>query len=93
MVKRPWLPDSSLGGAARDSAIAAALGGGTRAQVGAVSGGHQQVMDFRDINAKLPLARLAHPDEDAARIEVDAGVVEAADNLLAAELDVVTLRR
>ena len=70
MVKRPWSPDSTLGGAARDSAIAGALGGGTRVQVVAVAGGYQQVMDFRDINAELPLVRLAHPDEEAARIEV-----------------------
>ena len=70
MVKRPWSPDSTLSEAAQDSAIAEALAGGTRAHVVVAEGGHQQVMDFRDISGEFPLARLAHPDEDAARIEV-----------------------
>lgn len=70
MVKRPWTPDSALSAAGRDSAIAQALGGGTRAHVVVAEGGHQQVMDFRDMTGRFPLVRLAHPDEDAARIEV-----------------------
>ena len=69
MVKRPWTADNTLAQPARDSAVAAALGGATRANVVVAEGGHQQVMDFRQIDGRFPLVRLAHPDEEK-RIEV-----------------------
>ncbi len=63
-VRSPWSPDSALRGAARDSAIASALNGNERAVVlRATSGeGWQGVQEFADINARLPLVRVAHPD-------------------------------
>jgi translocation and assembly module TamB len=70
VVRIPWEPDSGLTPAARDSAIADALGGGTRAQVVRAPGGFQQVSEFRDIDARLPLLRLADPAYEARRAEV-----------------------
>lgn len=70
-VRAPWNPDASLGGAARDSAVTVALTGKSRTTVVRVAGGLQQVQEFRNIEAKLPLVRVAHPDFRSRRIEVD----------------------
>ncbi|MGH7663192.1 MAG: hypothetical protein ACRENI_02680, partial [Gemmatimonadaceae bacterium] len=77
-VRRAWTPGDELSGAARDSAIAEALGDDGRSNVVRADGGFQQVMDFRSIDAQFPLLRLAHPDYDSRRIEVAALAMVAA---------------
>ncbi|HEY9515352.1 MAG TPA: translocation/assembly module TamB domain-containing protein, partial [Gemmatimonadaceae bacterium] len=62
IVRTPWSPSDTLSDAQRDSAVRVALGGETRAHVVQVSGGYQSVMDFQNIQAALPHARLADPD-------------------------------
>lgn len=72
MVRIPWRPDTTLGAADRDSSARAALAGESRTVViRHAGGGLQQVQDFQSINARLPLVRIAHPDERTRRIEVD----------------------
>ena len=63
LVRTPWHPDSTLPAAAQDSAVRVALGGTSRANVIRVADGYQKVMDFREIDARFPLVRLADPDE------------------------------
>jgi translocation and assembly module TamB len=70
LVRRPWAPSDSLSAAARDSVAAVAVGGGSRANVVAVPGGYQAISDFRQIDATLPLFRLAHPDFRERRADV-----------------------
>ena len=70
MVRTPWSPETELTPAQRDSAVAAAVAGGGRLHVVRAEDGRlEEVMDFRQIDAGLPLVRLAHPDHDAGRIE------------------------
>lgn len=73
-VLRPWAPDSALAPAQRDSAVRAALAGATRVHVVPAPGGRgwQSVMDFRDIDARLPLVRLADPDYPARLVRIAA---------------------
>ena len=70
-VRMPWVPDSTLAGAARDSAVTAALAQGSRARVESVPGGYQTVYEFDELDAYLPLLRIADPDfeEQEYRIE------------------------
>jgi translocation and assembly module TamB len=70
IVRLPWEPDTALAGAARDSAVALALSTASRANVVEVPGGYQQVYEFRELSARLPLMRVADPDEPASRFEV-----------------------
>jgi hypothetical protein len=78
LVRTPWRPDSLLRGAARDSAVTAALRGAERTVVvRRADGGLQQIQDFRDIHARLPLVRVADPEQPAKRIEVDSLHVDA----------------
>jgi hypothetical protein len=60
VYRRPWHPDTTLTADRRDSAIAAALGGKSRSRVERVPGGFQRIVEYRDIDARLPAVRLAH---------------------------------
>jgi translocation and assembly module TamB len=70
IVRLPWEPDTALAGAARDSAVAAALSADARANVVPAQGGWQTVYDFQRLTAHFPLLRIADPDEAARRFEV-----------------------
>jgi translocation and assembly module TamB len=70
IVRLPWAPDTALTGAARDSAVALAVSTASRANVVEVPGGYQQIYEFRELSARLPLMRVADPDEVASRFEV-----------------------
>ena len=70
-VRAPWSPSDSLTAPQRDSAIAVALDTASRARIERVPGGFQRVQEYRDLYARLPLARIAHPDFRTRRIEVD----------------------
>ncbi|HET7585580.1 MAG TPA: translocation/assembly module TamB domain-containing protein [Gemmatimonadaceae bacterium] len=71
VVRTPWQPADSLHGAARDSAIRAALSGATRERVVTVPQGYQQVMDFRSLAGRLPLVRVAQPGTREMLVRVD----------------------
>ena len=68
MIRSPWTPSDRLTPAGQDSAIAVALGGGSRMHVERVDGGFQKVSDFRNIDAQLPLVRLSEPGTGGHRI-------------------------
>lgn len=70
-VRMPWTPETGLAGAARDSAIAAALADSSRAVVEEVPGGYQTVYDFQRLSARLPLLRVADPGFDVQRYEIE----------------------
>ncbi len=70
MVRMPWSPDSALTGAARDSAITAALSPESRANVEAVPGGWQTIYDLRHLTGRFPRLRISDPDEPAMLVEV-----------------------
>lgn len=70
LVRNEWLPDDSLAGAARDSAVAAALSPESRLRVVRVAGGFQSIQDFRALDAHLPLLRLADPDSANIRADI-----------------------
>jgi translocation and assembly module TamB len=72
IVRTPWKPDDDLSGAAREAAIADALGGGVRQNVVRARKGYQQVMDFRQINAEFPRLRLESPDSSGVAVHVTA---------------------
>ena len=58
LYRRPWLPDSTLGPAARDSAIAKALDPFARKRTVRAPNGYQRVLDYREINAHLPVVSI-----------------------------------
>ena len=66
IYRRPWSPDTTLTADRRDSAIAVALGGKARSLVVRVPGGFQRVLDYHDIDARLPSVRLAHDGQPTA---------------------------
>ncbi|MDQ2666551.1 MAG: hypothetical protein M3Z05_11135 [Gemmatimonadota bacterium] len=59
LYRRPWVPDSTLSGAARDSAIAKALDPTARKRTVRAPNGYQRVLDYREINAHLPVISIA----------------------------------
>ena len=59
VYRRPWQPDSTLPAARREAAIVAALGASARSRTERVPGGFQRVVEFRDIDARIPSVRLA----------------------------------
>lgn len=61
-VRVPWSPPDSVSARVRDSTITAALDTSSRTKVIAVAGGYQLVQEFKEIFAKLPLARIQHPE-------------------------------
>ena len=70
-VRLPWTAADTLKPAARDSAIRVALDSANRSKIVRVAGGFQQVQEFRALDAKLPLMRIAHPDYTTRLFEVD----------------------
>ena len=60
LYRRPWSPDTTLTPDQRDSAIAAALGGKARSRVERVPRGFQRVVEYHDIDSRIPSVRLAH---------------------------------
>lgn len=72
MVRMPWIPDSTLSVAVRDSVTDATVRGESRITVVRhPDGSYQQVQDFRNIYARLPLIRLADPELPTRLIRVD----------------------
>lgn len=61
-VRDAWQPPDGLTPAEREAAIQEALEGGSREHVVEVAGGYQNVMEFRDLDAEIPRALMAHPD-------------------------------
>jgi translocation and assembly module TamB len=61
IVRSPWNPSERLKPAARDSAIRATLGGGSRLMVQRVAGGFQKIVQLDSVTASLPLLRLSEP--------------------------------
>ena len=70
-VRMPLGIDSSFSATQRDSAIAVATSESSRTVVVKVAGGYQQVQQFHDLDAKIPLARIAHPDYSTRLFEID----------------------
>ena len=66
IYRRPWSPDTTLTADRRDSAIAVALGGKSRSLVERVPGGFQRVLDYHDIDARIPVVRLARDGQPTA---------------------------
>jgi hypothetical protein len=66
IYRRPWSPDTTLTADRRDSAIAAALGGKSRSLIVRVPGGFQRVLDYHDMDARIPSVRIAHDGEPTA---------------------------
>ena len=61
VVRSPWSPNKRLSKHAADSAVRAALAGDSRLLVEAVPGGYQKITQLREMNAIVPLLRLAEP--------------------------------
>jgi translocation and assembly module TamB len=70
LVRNEWLPADSLRGAARDSAIAAALSTANRQLVVRVPRGFQSIQDYRRLDGRFDRLRLAHPDSAAMVFDV-----------------------
>jgi len=70
IIQSPWQPSSKATGAARDTAIARALGGQERAVVVRRGEGFQKVIEFRQLTGEIPYLRLKHPDTKVQRLEV-----------------------
>ena len=66
LYRRPWTPDSTLSAAARDSAVTAALAPDARKRTIRVPGGYQRTLDYRNIDARLPVIALAHDKQPLA---------------------------
>ncbi|HEX6966096.1 MAG TPA: translocation/assembly module TamB domain-containing protein [Gemmatimonadaceae bacterium] len=71
IARSPWHPPEKLAGAARDSAIHAALSGETRLRVAPALGGYQKVMRFDSLDAHFPYIRLADPDSTIKVVQAD----------------------
>jgi translocation and assembly module TamB len=74
-IQSEWKPDPELPAADRARKIADALDGDGRANIQEVPGGYQNVMDFRQITARLEEVVLADPDTD--RMVVDVAALRA----------------
>ncbi len=70
-VRLPWAPDTTLSGAALDSAVQVALADDNRTRVERVPGGFQTIYDFQELSATLPLLNIADPDFDTQRYVID----------------------
>ncbi|MEP6999730.1 MAG: hypothetical protein ABI969_04590, partial [bacterium] len=66
LYRRPWHPDSTLTAAQRDSTVAKALDSTARRRTVRVPDGYQRILDYRDIDAKLPVVTLARGTEPTA---------------------------
>ena len=71
LIRTPWEPSDELAPEQRAQAADEALAGGTRSHIiRAANGGLQKEMEFRELNSKMPLVRLADPEETTRLIEV-----------------------
>jgi translocation and assembly module TamB len=61
IMRTPWKPDTTLSGAAQDSSIRDALGGGKRVMVVPVGNGFQKIIELRELTARVPLLRITQP--------------------------------
>jgi translocation and assembly module TamB len=68
-VRTPWRPDSTLAGAARDSAIASALGPTSRMIVAAGPEGYEKTIAAHAITTRVDSLRLADPEYPAKRVQ------------------------
>ena len=66
LYRRPWHPDSTLPAAKREAAVAKALDSSARKRTVRVPGGYQRVLDYRNIDARLPSVRIAHGGQPTA---------------------------
>ncbi|MEO5814591.1 MAG: translocation/assembly module TamB domain-containing protein [Gemmatimonadaceae bacterium] len=73
LYRRPWLPDSTLPPAKRAEAVAKAIDPNGRKRTFRVPGGYQRVLDYHDIDARLPSVRMAHDGQPTA---VDIGALK-----------------
>jgi hypothetical protein len=71
LYRRPWLPDTSLPTAKREEAVAKALDPNARRRTMRVPGGYQRVLDYHDIDARLPSVRIGHDGQPTA-VEIGA---------------------
>lgn len=71
-IRSEWRPDPELPPAERTRKIDEALNGDGRANIQRVTGGFQNVMDFRRIHARLSEVLLADPDRDRTIVDVEA---------------------
>jgi autotransporter translocation and assembly factor TamB len=62
VVRNEWTLADSLRGAARESVIALALTEENRTRIVPRAGGYQTIQELHDLDAELPLLRLADPD-------------------------------
>jgi translocation and assembly module TamB len=69
-VRTEWKPADDLTPAEAARALERARSDETRDNVVAVAGGHQNVMEFRTLDAVLPRVRIAHPDSVGIPIDV-----------------------
>ncbi len=70
-MRQPWQPDSSLTGAARDSAIKAALDTSARPNIVAVGAdSYQKITEARSLTTVLPVVRLADPQHPVKVVQV-----------------------
>ena len=70
-VRVPWSPRAAATPAIRDSAIRVALDSSNRSLIVRAGTGFQLVQEYRAIEGKLPLVRIAHPDYATRLFEVD----------------------
>jgi translocation and assembly module TamB len=70
IVQAEWRPPDDLSPAEREAALETALASDARENVVEVPGGYQNVMDFHDLDARLPHLLVAHPDTAGMSIEV-----------------------
>jgi translocation and assembly module TamB len=77
-VKTAWDPPDGLSADEREAALAKALSPDSRPNIIQVPGGYQNVMDFRELNARVPRVLLAHPDSSgmAASVERLSGILQ-----------------
>src|SRR5665213_2627593 len=61
-IRMPWRPDSTLSGAARDSAIETALSPKARLMVAAVPGGYEKTIAAHAVTTRIDSLRLTDPD-------------------------------
>ncbi|MGI9141329.1 MAG: translocation/assembly module TamB domain-containing protein [Gemmatimonadaceae bacterium] len=67
-TRAPWTPGGDKGDA--DRRITQALAGEGRVRIIRVPGGYQNVAEYRDIHARLPIVRLNDPDHRVALIDI-----------------------
>jgi translocation and assembly module TamB len=77
VLRSPWAPRTGLTARVRDSLVTDALGSGSRLSIIRAPGGFQKVIELREVNARLPLVRIADPGFRNRLIEVAAMATKA----------------